>query len=314
VGLAKTAAGPRTVVVGRRTEAGRPAFGIVLLLGAVVCFAGLDGLGKWINRTNDPLLTAGLRYFSSFVLGSLFLNPWNRPAILRTRAPWLQLARALFLVTATITSFFAVHRLELTQATAISFVSPLIVAVIAGPLLGEWIGVRRAIAVVIGFGGVLVITRPGSGGFQPAMLLAGTTAIANALYSVTTRMLAGRDSSETTMFYMGLVGCAVFVPVVPFIWVAPASPAMWGMMIALGAFGALGHWLLILAHKHAPASLLAPFFYVQLLVASVVGFLVFGEVPDRWTILGGAIVMSSGMYLLYRERVRQVPPSADVAR
>jgi drug/metabolite transporter (DMT)-like permease len=102
--------------------------------------------------------------------------------------------------------------------------------------------------------------------------------------------------------------------VVPFIWVAPASPAMWGMMIALGAFGALGHWLLILAHKHAPASLLAPFFYVQLLVASVVGFLVFGEVPDRWTILGGAIVMSSGMYLLYRERVRQVPPSADVAR
>jgi drug/metabolite transporter (DMT)-like permease len=311
----ETAAGPRRLVSGLPAEAARPVVGIAFLLGAVVCFACLDGLGKWINRTNDPMLTAALRYFSSFVLGSLFLNPLSRPAILRTRAPWLQIARALFLVAATITSFFAVHRLELTQATAITFVSPLIVAVIAGPLLGEWIGVRRAIAVVIGFGGVLVITRPGSGGFQPAMLLAGMTAIVNAMYSVTTRMLAGRDTSETTMFYMGLVGCVVFVPVVPFIWVAPASLAMWGMMIGLGAFGALGHWLLILAHKHAPASLLAPFFYVQLLVASFVGFLAFGEVPDRWTILGGAIVMSSGMYLLYRERVRRVPPSADdVAR
>jgi drug/metabolite transporter (DMT)-like permease len=286
--------------------------GIVLLLGAVTCFACLDALGKWVNRTNDPVLTAALRYFGSFLFGCLFLNPWNRPAIVRTRSPWLQIARALFLVIATLSSFFAVHRLPLTQATAITFVAPLITAVIAGPLLGEWIGARRVVAVLVGFGGVLVITRPGGAGFQPAMLLAMITAVANALYSVTTRLLAARDSSETTMFYAGLVGSAVFVPVLPFIWVAPASGTMWVMMAGLGALGALGHWLLILAHKHAPASLLAPFFYAQLIVAALAGYLAFGEISDRWTVCGGVIVMASGIYLLYRERVRRLPPSAGV--
>ncbi len=288
--------------------------GILFLLGAVTCFACLDALGKWVNRTNDPVLTAALRYFGSFLFGCLFLNPWSRPAIATTHSLWLQIARAVFLVIATLSSFFAVHLLPLTQATAITFVAPLIVAVIAGPLLGEWIGARRVVAVLVGFGGVLVITRPGGAGFQPAMLLALITAVVNALYSVTTRLLAARDSSETTMFYAGLVGSAVFVPVLPFIWVAPASGAMWLMMAGLGALGALGHWLLILAHKHAPASLLAPFFYAQLVVAALLGLLVFGEVPDRWTVAGGAIVMASGLYLLYRERVRRVPPSADLAR
>jgi drug/metabolite transporter (DMT)-like permease len=287
--------------------------GIALLLGAVACFACLDTAGKWVNRTTDPTLTAAIRYFGSFAISTLFLAPWRHPNIVRTQRLWLQCARGASLLIATLTSFYAVHYLPLTQATSISFISPLIVAVIAGPLLGEWIGARRIAAVLVGFAGVLVVTRPGSTAFQPAMGLAVIVAIANAFYSVTTRLLAGRDRSETTLFYTGLVGSIVFLPVVPFIWVAPASPQIWGVMAMLGVFGAGGHWLLILAHKHAPASVLAPFFYAQLLVAALLGLVVFGEVPDRWTVTGGAIVMASGLYLLYRERIRRVSPSADLA-
>jgi drug/metabolite transporter (DMT)-like permease len=291
--------------------------GIVLLLGAVTCFACLDASAKWVNRGGDPLLTAAIRYLGSFLLVGVVLNPVRHPTVMRTRSPWLQCARALCLLIATVCSFFAAHLLPLTQATAISFTSPLIVAVIAGPLLGEWIGARRVVAVIAGFAGVLVITHPGSGAgnglFQPAVLLALLTAVVNAFYSITTRLLAGRDPSATTLFYTAMVGAILLLPVVPLAWVWPASPLIWLLLAALGVFATLGHWLLILAHKHAPASLLAPFFYGQLLVTACLGLVVFGEVPDRWTVLGGCIVMGSGLYLLGRERVRRVPPSAGIA-
>src|SRR5215207_888350 len=180
------------------------------------------------------------------------------------------------------------------------FSSPLIVALIAGPLLGEGIGRRRLVAVLIGFAGVLVVTRPGSHGVHPAVILAVGTACANALYSVATRLVAAHDSPETTLFYTGLVGSILILPVAPFVWATPTSALVWLAMAGVASFGALGHWLLILAHKRAPASIVAPFFYAQLLWATLLGWLVFGEVPDRWTLIGGAIVMGSGLYLLSR--------------
>ena len=130
--------------------------------------------------------------------------------------------------------------------------------------------------------------------------------------AVLTRLVAGHDSSETTLFYTGLVGSILVLPVAPFVWATPASGPVWLAMAGVAAFGALGHWLLILAHKRAPASIVAPFFYAQLLWATLLGWLVFGEVPDRWTLVGGVIVMSSGLYLLSRERARHKPPSADI--
>jgi drug/metabolite transporter (DMT)-like permease len=278
--------------------------GIALMVGAVACFACLDASAKWVNRTTDPIQTAAVRYLGSFVLISAVFNPWTRPRILWTQSLWLQCARALCLVLATICSFFALRYLALTEATSITFSSPLIVALLAGPLLGEWIGMRRLIAVLIGFAGVLVVTRPGSGEVHPAVILAVITACANALYSITTRLLASRDPSETTLLYTGLVGSIVFLPTFPFVWVSPTSPLVWLAMAGLAVFGALGHWLLILAHKRAPASVLAPFFYAQLIWATVLGLVVFGEVPDYWTLVGGVIVMASGLYLLHRERVK----------
>jgi len=287
--------------------------GIVLMIGAVACFACLDSCAKWLNRTMDPLQTASIRYVGSFLLVAAFFNPWTKTLLLRTHSLWRQCVRAGCLVVATLCAFSALRFLPLTEFTSITFSSPLIVALIAGPLLGEWLGFKRVIAVLIGFAGVLVVTRPGSHGVHPAVLLAGVTACANAFYSVATRLVAGHDSPETTLFYTGLVGSLLMVPIVPFVWTTPTSAPVWLAMVGLAAFGALGHWLLILAHKRAPASIVAPFFYVQLLWATLLGWLVFGEVPDRWALVGGAIVMGSGLYLLSRERAKHKPLSVDIS-
>ena len=285
-------------------EQRRRLVGIALMLGAVACFACLDASAKWVNRTTDPLQTAAVRYLGSFLLVSLFFNPWSRADILRTRSLKLQAGRALCLVVATICSFSALKYLRLTEVTSITFASPLVVALLASPLLGERIGAHRLAAVLTGFAGVLVVTRPGVGGLHVAALFAVGAACGNALYSIATRLVASRDSSETTLFYTGLVGSLFFLPIAPFVWTWPEGPLIWLLLAALGTFGALGHWLLILAHRRAPASVLAPFFYAQLLWATLLGFLVFGETPDRWTLIGGAIVMASGLYLVARERAR----------
>lgn len=276
--------------------------GIALMIAAVACFACLDTAAKWANQSLNPIQTAAVRYLGSFVLVAVCLAPWRRPQVLRSGSLRLQGARALFLALATLCSFLALHYLRLTQATSIAFASPLVVALLAGPMLGERIGLRRLLIVLLGFAGVLVITRPGSGEFHWAMLLSLVTAGANALYALTTRLLAGRDSSATTLFYTGLVGSILFLPALPLVWSSPGSALVWLALAGTAGFGALGHWLLILAHRHTPASVLAPFFYVQLLWAACLGFLVFGDLPDRWTLLGGAVVMSSGLLLLQQER------------
>jgi len=294
-------------------ETRRRLAGIVLMLGAVACFACLDASAKWLNRTMDLLQTVSVRYIGSFLLVGAFFNPWTRRGLLRAHSLWRQCARACFLVVATLCAFSALRYLPLTEFTSVTFSSPLIVALIAGPLLGEWIGIQRLVAVLIGFAGVLVVTRPGSHGVHPAVILAVGTACANALYSVATRLVAAHDSPETTLFYTGLVGSILILPVAPFVWATPTSALVWLGMAGVAGFGALGHWLLILAHKRAPASIVAPFFYAQLLWATLLGWLVFGEVPDRWTLIGGAIVMGSGLYLLSRERAKHKPPSADVS-
>jgi drug/metabolite transporter (DMT)-like permease len=284
--------------------------GIAMMVSAATCFSCLDSSAKWLGQAMDPLQTAALRYVGSFMLSGLFLNPLTRPAVMRTRSLWLQVARALCLVVSTIAAFFALHFLPLTVTTSISFASPLLVALLAGPLLGEWIGSRRLIAVLVGFAGVLVVTRPGTG-FHPAMLFSVLTALVYAFYAVATRALSTRDPSDTTLMYTGLVGSLVLLPIVPFVWTTPASFGVWLAAAGMAAFGALGHWMVILAHKRAPASVLAPFSYAQLPCATGLGFAIFGEAPDGWTLAGGAIIMGSGLYLVHRERLQNRTPSAD---
>ena len=276
--------------------------GIVLMMGAVACFACLDSTAKWLSRGIDPIQIAAVRYIGSFLLVGAFFNPWTRTQILRTRTLQAGPARALSLALATICAFFALSSMRLTQVTSITFATPLIVALLVGPLLGERLGASRIVAVLVGFAGVLVVTRPASGELHPAALLAVAAACFNALYSIATRVLAAHDPAETTLFFTGLVGAALFLPVIPFIRTSPSTLLGWLLLPALGGFGALGHWLLILAHRRAPASVVAPFIYTQLIWASGLGFLLFGDAPDRWTLAGGAIVVASGLFLVAQER------------
>lgn len=294
-------------------EAGGSARGILLLITAVAGFSCMDASAKWLNLHQPALQTVAVRYAGSFLITALFLNPRTRPGILRSSRPWLQVVRALCMVGASLCVFTALATLPITVVTSITFAAPLLVATLAGPLLGEKLGPRRAVAVVVGFLGVLVITRPGTAGFQPGMWLALGAAGGNAAYFLITRVLSRHDSSETTHFYTGLIGTLVSVPLALPVWQAPAGAQMWIVMGVISLAGAGSHWLLILAHKRTPASTLSPFFYTQLLFAVVIGAVVFDSLPDLWTVVGGSIVIGSGLYLLYRERVRHHHPSVDVA-
>ena len=276
--------------------------GIALMCGAVATFSCLDATGKYLLHSMHPLQVVWVRFTGAFLLALLFLNPVTSPGIVMTRRPWLQIGRSVLLFLSTALNFVALQFLQLDEALSILFSTPFIVAILCGPLLGEWVGWRRWIAISVGFIGVLLVARPGFGGLHPAALLSLGSAVCYAFYTISTRILARSDSSETTLFYSNLVGALAMLPVVPFVWSTPSSWLVMLLMLAIGAFGSFGHYLLIRGHRLAPASALAPFIYTQIVWTTTLGFLVFGDVPHRWTIVGGLIVVGSGLYLLYRER------------
>jgi drug/metabolite transporter (DMT)-like permease len=291
-------------------ERRRRLVGIGLMCGALLCFSGLDATAKWLNRSVDPMLTVWARYMASVALVALFINPWTHPGVLRTTRPWLQAVRSILLFVSTALNFFALQYLQLVETLSILFSTPLLVALMAGPLLGEWVGGRRLVAIGVGFFGVLIVTRPGFGAMHPAALLSVAGSVAYALYGIMTRVLAASDSSQTTMVYSGLAGVALATPFVPFVWNAPDSALVWMLLVLVGAFGAIGHWLLILAHARAPAAVLSPFIYSQIVWMLALGYFVFGQWPDRWTLVGAGVVIASGLYLLSREHAKplQVRP------
>jgi drug/metabolite transporter (DMT)-like permease len=278
--------------------------GIALMCGAVACFALLDTAAKYLNQHMDTLQVVWARYTGAFLFPFLISNPWTQPGLMFTTRPVLQIGRSLLLLLSTLGQFMALRYLQLDEAIAIIFSTPFFVAALSGPLLGEWVRWRRWAAIAVGFVGVLVVTRPGTSGFQPAALLSLTAACFYALYSITTRILARTDSNQTTLFYSNLIGALVMLPVVPFVWVAPSNLLIVALMVATGMLGSFGHYLLIVGHRLAPAAVLAPFIYSELVWVIALGFLVFGDLPNRWTLAGSAIVIASGLYILHRERVR----------
>lgn len=280
---------------------------IGLMCGAVLLFALLDASAKWLSGVIDPLQVVFARYAGSMILVLALLNPVSHPGILRTGRLRLQMLRSLLLLGSTALNFFALKYLQLAETVSIMFATPLLVALLSGPLLGEWPGPRRLVAIVIGFLGVLVITRPGLGGMHPAAFLSVGGCICYAFYSLATRMLSTVDPPETTMVYSGVAGTLAMLPLLPWFWTTPEGWLPWLLMFATGFFGGFGHWLLILAHRLAPATVLAPFIYSQIVWMIMLGWFVFGQFPDGWTFGGTAIVIASGLYLLYRERVRAKP-------
>jgi drug/metabolite transporter (DMT)-like permease len=277
--------------------------GIALMCGAVFLFAGNDAAAKYLNGHMHTIEVVWARYMSAFVLAVILMNPIRKPKVMRTARPWLQVGRSSLLVLSTTMNFVALRYLQLDQTMAIMFCSPFLVALLGGPLLGEWIKWRRWTAIIIGFCGVLLVARPGAGGIHPAALLILASALCYAFYSISTRVLSRHDSDETTNFYSNLVGAVVITIAVPFVWTNQSDWHVILLMCSMGLFSGIGHYLLIIAHRLAPAAILAPFIYTEIVWMIALGYFVFADVPNHWTLAGVAIVIASGIYLLYRERV-----------
>jgi drug/metabolite transporter (DMT)-like permease len=274
------------------------------MLAATSMFVGLDTVAKYLAQTYPVPQVLWARYIFHMVFIVLFLGR-RLPLTLRTTRLGLQLLRSVFLLTATGFFFTAISVVPLADATAIMFVAPILVTALSMPLLREYVGPRRWASVFIGFLGALIIIRPGTEAMDPAALFALGAAGAYGFYQIATRRLSGSDTAYTTLFYSGSVGALATSLVVPFFWVPP-SPADWVIMASLGLFGGLGHFALIKALEAAPVATVTPFNYASLLWATLLGFMVFGDLPDIWTALGAAIIAGSGLYIVYRERLRRI--------
>ena len=279
--------------------------GIALMCGAFLLFTCLDTSAKVLSQDLDTLQIVWARFVGHAVLVLLVIMPRKGTRVFATSNLRLQLARSVLLVMSTMLNFTAVSYLPLTTTASIFFTAPLLVAALSVPLLGEFVGWRRWSAIAVGFVGVLVIIRPGAADVHWAVGLCLANALVAALYNLATRKLAARDHSATTSLYSPLVGAVVLLPFLPYVWSPPETVLHWVLLCLLGVFGGVGHWLVIIAHRYAGASVLAPFTYSAILWMTASGYLVFGDLPDKWTIVGAAIVVASGLYVFHREQVRK---------
>jgi drug/metabolite transporter (DMT)-like permease len=275
---------------------------IAMMAFTLVCFTALDSCAKFLSRDLPAMQIVWARYMGAAVVAAGVTRVFARPRLLRSRRPGLQIFRSLLLFGSTIGNFLALRSLQLAETSTIAFLAPIFIALLAGPLLGEWPGRARWVAIFVGFAGVLMATRPGAGAFHPVVLVAVGGALCGAGYSLATRGLAGRDSGQTTLLWTQFAGAAILTPLLPWIWIAPPNVRDWALLGALGALGAVGHSFLIMAHRRAPASTLAPFNYTQLIWMIASGYLVFGDWPPPGTLAGAGLVGGCGLFLLWRER------------
>jgi drug/metabolite transporter (DMT)-like permease len=276
--------------------------GIGLISLTYVLFALLDGSAKWLVQSVPVLVVVWLRFLTHTLIASALLFPMRGRALVRTQHLRWHLARGLMFVAMTGMNFWALQFLQLTVTASIFFLVPILIALVSAPLLGEKLDARRWFAIVAGFAGVLVVVRPGSEAFHPAILLSLANAVLYAFFNMMTRKLAAYDPPETIQFLPALVATVVLAPFALTAWQSPAGWFEWLLLCLMGIFGGTGHYLLAMAHRYAPASTLAPFLYQQILYMALFGYLVFGNVPDKETWIGAAIVVASGLYLFSRER------------
>jgi drug/metabolite transporter (DMT)-like permease len=282
-----------------------PLRGILMIMTAVAMFAVLDSIAKYLSRFYPVPGIVWARYAFHLLFVVLLLGPRLRGRLVRTQRLRLQVLRGLLLAASSLFFFSALKYMPLAEASSITFLSPILVTISAAIVLKEKIELPRWIAVCAGFIGVLIIIRPGGGVFSAVALLPFATAACFASYAILTRKLSGLENPYTTLFYSGLVGTVVMAIVLPFAWVAPATPAHAALLVLMGLIGGGSHLVLIKAYEHAPASRLAPFSYTQLVWVIVLGYVVFGDFPDRWSLIGIAVIAASAIYIATHQRLAE---------
>ena len=286
--------------------ADKPLVAIGLFSLAMMMFSATDGAAKYLSSDIAPQQIIFLRFVIVLILILLFCiyrGQWN---ILKTTQPTLQILRGLLLAVCSLIFYFALKHLPLELCAAIGFVSPLFVTALSIPFLGERVGLRRWIAVLIGLLSVLMILRPGGVSFQLAMLLPLGSSLCWAMALVLTRLMRGSEQALTVLAWSSLVGAAAVFPLVWPVWVTP-NASQWTILILLGVFNGLGQYLVIRAFMLASASLLAPFSYSIIIWSMLIGLIIFNSFPDGITLVGTAILIAAGLYIWHREKVTNTP-------
>jgi len=281
----------------------KPLVGIVLMLFAFFSFSLIDVNAKWLAFIGLPALQLSfMRYFGHFLISITLISRGGMELSRFGTDHWfLVVLRGFLLMLSTVMNFIAVQYLPLTLTATILFSAPIMVCALSWPLLGERVGIWRWSAIMIGFCGILIAIRPFDESFQWAMFLSLFGAFCFALYSLITRKLSGIVASDTMQFYSGLVGTVVLLPFAIVLWENPETALQWGQMIMLGLFGWIGHEFLTRAHGFAPASILTPFGYSFIIFMTFWSILVFGHLPDMWTISGAIVVVIAGLIIWFRE-------------
>jgi drug/metabolite transporter (DMT)-like permease len=282
-------------------RADRPFRGIALILASTVFLGVSDVTAKYLSATLPSIEIAWIR----FLVFALIMSPaMLSGSPLRSHRPGLQVMRGVALLGSSLLFISGLRFLPIAEASATGFVSPLFVTALSIVFLGESVGVRRWLATAVGLIGVLIILRPGTGAFHPAAFFPIVSALAWACTLIMTRMMSGSEHAMTTMTYSSIVGVCILCALVPFVWVAPSwHDILFGIFI--GVASTAGQWIVVLAFRYADASVLAPFSYTQLLWVSILGFVIFGELPDIWTVTGAVFIVGSGLYTAHRERLRR---------
>ncbi|MEJ1156861.1 DMT family transporter [Prosthecomicrobium sp. N25] len=281
----------------------RPLLGIGMILLSTLFFAASDAFGKMLTATLPAVEVAWIRYlvFVSLVVpGALLLRG---PEVFAARRPGLQVVRGFGMVGSSLLFILSLRQLQVADATATNFVAPIFITALSVLILGERVGVRRWTATAVGLVGVLIVVRPGADILHSAALLPMAAAFIWALAAIATRVMAGSDRPETTLVYSAIVGFTVLSAFMPSTFVMPTRTEML-VGVVFGATSTIGHVFVVQGFRHGSASVLAPFSYAQLVWATAFGWLLFGVFPTIWTLVGGAIIAASGLYIAHREHVR----------
>lgn len=273
------------------------------MCGAGILFPVMGGFAKILGESGyDSLQVSWARAFGHIIFMLAAFLPRFGFGMLRTRRLGTQMLRSALLMASNLSYFFAIIFIPIAKAATISLTAPLVVALLAWPMLGERTTVGRSIALVVGFAGVVIVIRPGTELFQWASLFVVWSAVCYGLYQVLTRRIAGIDSPETSAIYSSIIGAFGLILVLPFVWRTPHSARDIIYFCSLGVLGALGHYCVARAMSYAPANIVSPFQYMQLLGSVVVGYFFFGDFPDFLGWVGAGVIVAAGLYIGWTQR------------
>jgi len=279
-----------------------PKVGIFWMLLTMLLFVSMDTCAKYLSQTMHVVEVVWGRYFFHLLILVILLAP-RLKTLMTTSHIRLQLLRSFLLLMTTACFFTGLGYIPLADASSMMLTSPIVVTALSMPILKEKVGARRWASIVIGFIGALIIIRPGTGIMQPAALFPIAAAVLYGVYQISTRFLSHSEPVLTSLLYSALIGTIVTTLALPFFWQMPTAEE-WLLMVGLGLLGGVGHFALIKALTIAPAATVAPFTYTNLIWATLFGFIVFGDLPDQWTVIGAVIIVSSGLYIYHREQLK----------